>query len=161
MPAPKKAHDEMLSRVKYRLETIFKIVETRKEAALTSNPSHNLNMGEERVDLLLRISNDAKIYSLPVEIETQEGNLFQIEKNIGKCIDAFGGILVVPKASMIPLFDKVLKEIKLKYSRRTVVISYALMQKRDEASDRLIKEAVEQILPLLDGGRFSSLSSKN
>ncbi len=152
MPAPRKAHDEMVSRVKYRLETIFDVIHTEKESPLTSNLPDNLSMGENRVDLLLYISHAGKIYSLPVEVETQEGNLVQIEKNVGKCIDAFGGVLVVPKASMIPLFNRMLKEIKVKYSRRTVVISYALMQKKDEVSDKLIKEAIEQILPALSNG---------
>lgn len=149
MPTPKKAHDEMISRSKYRIESIFTVVEARKEAALTSNFPHNLNMGEERVDLLLRISYNEKIYNLPVEIETQEGNMFQIEKNIGKCVETFGGMLVVPKSSMIPSIKQLLKEIPIKYSKRTMVLSYALMQNKNNTSDRIIKEAIEQLLPVL------------
>ncbi len=149
MSAPKKAHDEMVSRSKYRIESIFKVVEARKEAALTSSLLHNLNMGEERVDLLLNISYNEKIYNLPVEIETQEGNMFQIEKNIGKCVETFGGVLVVPKSSMIPSIKKMLKEIPIKYSKRTMVISYALMQNKNNTSDRIIKEAIAQLLPAL------------
>ncbi len=156
MPAPKKAHDEMVSRIKYRIESIFKVVETKKEAVLTSNLPHNLSMGEERIDLLLYIQHDKKIYKLPIEVETQEGNIIQVEKNIAKCVDAFGGVLVVPKATMILLFDKILKEIKIKYSRRTIVISYALMQKQNKISDKLIKEAIEQIFPVLCMGSIES-----
>jgi hypothetical protein len=149
MSAPKKAHDEMVSRSKYRIESIFRVVEARKEAELTSNLPHNLNMGEERVDLLLNISYNEKIYNLPVEIETQEGNMFQIEKNIGKCVETFGGVLVVPKSSMIPSIKKMLKEIPIKYSKHTMVISYALMQNKNNTSDRIIKEAIAQLLPAL------------
>ncbi len=147
-----KAHDEMVSRVKYRLESIFEVIEAKKEVALTSNLPQNLSMGEERVDLLLHIRHNQKIYALPVEVETQEGNMFQVEKNIGKCVEAFGAILVVPKAAMVPLFDMMLKDIKVKYSQYMIVISYALMQKRDEVSDKLIKQAIEQILPALSNG---------
>jgi hypothetical protein len=149
MPAPKKAHDEMISRSKSRIESIFKVIEARKEVALTSNLSRNLSMGEERVDLLLRISYNEIIYDLPIEIETQEGNTFQIEKNIGKCVEAFGGMLVVPKSSMIPSIKQLLKEIPVKYSKRTMVLSYALMQTKTKTSDRIIKEAIEQLLPAL------------
>jgi hypothetical protein len=125
------------------------VVEARKEVALTSKLSHNLSMGEERVDLLLRISYNEKIYDLPIEIETQEGNMFQIEKNIGKCVEIFGGMLVIPKSSMIPSIKRLLKEIPIKYSKRTMVLSYSLMQTKNNTSDRLIKEAIEQLLPAL------------
>ncbi len=161
MPAPKKAHDEMVSRVKYRLESLFSVTDAKREVALTSNLPHNLNMGEERVDLLIQISYNQKTYVLPIEIETQEGNMFQVEKNISKCVEAFGAVLVVPKATMIPLFNKMLKEIKVKYSQRTIIISYALIQKRDEISDNLIKQAIEQILPVLSNRLTQTLFSMN
>jgi hypothetical protein len=146
MPAPKKAHDEMVIRANNRIKAIFNVIETKKEASLTSKLPQNLAMGEERVDLLLRISCGENIYELPVEIETQEGNMLQIEKNIGKCIEAFGGVLIVPKSSMIDVIKKTLKHIPVDHSRRTVVISYAIMQNKNYASDALIKEAVDHLL---------------
>ncbi len=146
MPAPKKAHDEMVTRAHNRIKAIFNVIETKKEASLTSKLPQNLTMGEERVDLLLRISYRGDAYELPVEIETQEGNMLQIEKNIGKCIKAFGGVLIVPKSSMIDVIKKTLKHIPVDHSRRTVVISYAIMQNKNYASDALIKEAVDHLL---------------
>jgi hypothetical protein len=146
MPAPKKAHDEMVTRANNRIKAIFNVIETKKEASLTSKLPQNLIMGEERVDLLLRISWKGNIYELPVEIETQEGNMLQIEKNIGKCIEAFGGVLIIPKSSMIDAIKKALKYIPVDHSRRTVVISYSLMQKKNYASDALIREGIEQLL---------------
>ncbi len=148
MPAPQKAHDEMVTRAHNRIKAIFNVVEIKKEASLTSKLPQNLSMGEERVDLLLHISWKGNIYALPVEIETQEGNMLQIEKNIGKCVEAFGGILIVPKSSMIDAIKKTLKHIPVDHSRRTVMISYALMQNKNYASDTLIKEAIGQLLML-------------
>ncbi len=146
MPAPKKAHDEMVTRAHNRIKAIFNIIETKKEANLTSKLPRNLTMGEERVDLLLRISYQRNIYELPVEIETQEGNMLQIEKNIGKCVEAFGGVLLVTKSSMVDAIKKTLKHIPVDHSRRTVVISYAIIQNKNYASDALIKEAINQLL---------------
>ena len=146
MPAPKKAHDEMVTRTHNRIKAIFNVNEIKKEASLTSKLPRNLTMGEERVDLLLHISWKGNIYELPVEIETQEGNMLQIEKNIGKCVEAFGGVLIVPKSSMIDAIKKALKHIPVDHSRRTVMISYALMQNKNHASDTLIKEAIGQLL---------------
>ncbi len=146
MPAPKKAHDEMVTRANNRIKTIFNVIETKKEASLTSKLPQNLTMGEERVDLLLCISYRGDAYELPVEIETQEGNMLQIEKNIGKCVEAFGGVLVVTKSSMVDAIKKTLKHIPVDHSRRTVVISYALMQNKNYASDALIREAIDQLL---------------
>jgi hypothetical protein len=146
MPAPKKAHDEMVTRANNRIKAIFNVIETKKEASLTSKLPQNLIMGEERVDLLLHISWKGNIYELPVEIETQEGNMLQIEKNIGKCIEAFGGVLIIPKSSMIDAIKKALKYIPVDHSRRTVVISYSLMQNKNYASYALIREGIEQLL---------------
>jgi hypothetical protein len=146
MPAPKKAHDEMITRAHNRIKDIFNVIDIKKEARLTSKLPQNLTMGEERIDLLLRISWKGNIYELPVEIETQEGNMLQIEKNIGKCVEAFGGVLIVPKSSMVDAIKKALKHIPVNHSRRTVVISYSLMQNKNYASDALIKEAIEQLL---------------
>lgn len=146
MPAPRKAHDEMVTRTHNRIKAIFDVIETKKEANLTSKLPQNLIMGEERVDLLLRILFQGNIYELPVEIETQEGNMFQIEKNIGKCVETFGGVLIVPRSSMIDAIKKTLKHIPMAHSRRTIIISYALMQNKSYASDTIIKEAIEQLL---------------
>ncbi len=145
-PAPKKAHSEMVTRAHNRIKAIFNVIDIKKEANLTSKLPRNLVMGEERVDLLLHISWKGNIYELPVEIETQEGNMLQIEKNIGKCVEAFGGVLIIPKSSMIDAIKKALKHIPVDHSRRTVVISYSLMQKRNYASDALIKEAIDRLL---------------
>ncbi len=146
MPAPKKAHDEMVTRANNRIKAIFNVIEIKKEASLASKLPQNLTMGEERVDLLVRISYRGDAYDLPVEIETQEGNMLQLEKNIGKCVEAFGGVLIVPKSSMIDVIKETLKHIPVNHSRRTVVISYALMQNKSRVSDALIKEAIDQLL---------------
>jgi hypothetical protein len=148
MPAPKKAHDEMVTRAHNRIKAIFNVIEIKKEASLTSKLSRNLTMGEERVDLLLHISYQGNIYALPVEIETQEGNMLQIEKNIGKCVEAFGGVLIIPRSSMVDAIKKTLKHIPVAHSRRTIIISYALLQNKSYASDAIIKEAIGQLLIL-------------